>query len=104
MKAPTQPISQQIMSGGRFSGLFPGWGDTRVIACKHSLGSGHETVADTHEKSLITKNKYFMNRHHLGLGTLFSLSIGGNDLLSSSLYTAGICATYSGKVNIFYLY
>ena len=35
---------------------------------------------------------------HVGLGELLSTSIAGNDLLSSCLYTGGICAGYAGKL------
>jgi amino acid transporter len=35
---------------------------------------------------------------HPGLGQLLSTSIAGNDLLSSCLYTGGICAAYAGKL------
>jgi hypothetical protein len=36
--------------------------------------------------------------HQGNLNLLSSLSIGGNDLLGSSLYTSGIVASYAGKV------
>ena len=36
-------------------------------------------------------------KHAAKLGPLLSTSIAGNDLLSSCLYTAGICAGYAGK-------
>jgi len=35
---------------------------------------------------------------HAALGVLASTSIAGNDLLSSCLYTGGICAGYAGKM------
>ena len=35
---------------------------------------------------------------HAALGALASTSIAGNDLLSSCLYTGGICAAYAGKM------
>ena len=35
---------------------------------------------------------------HAALGVLASVSIAGNDLLSSCLYTGGICAAYAGKM------
>lgn len=37
-------------------------------------------------------------KHHAGLGQWRATSIAGNDLLSSCLYTAGICAGYAGKM------
>ena len=37
-------------------------------------------------------------RPHAALGQLASTSIAGNDLLSSCLYTGGICAAYAGKM------
>jgi hypothetical protein len=87
----------------RFNGLFPGWGNTRVIGCYHSFDKGNQTILDTDKMHKYEGKWHPFERHRLGLNTLFSLSIGGNDLLSSSLYTAGICATYGGKVNKIYI-
>ena len=61
-----------------------------------------EVLADKSFES-VGQSQHKHDRHSGGLNLLYSLSIGGNDLLSSSLYTAGICASYGGKVWLFEL-
>jgi hypothetical protein len=116
------PISKQIKENGRFSGLFPGWGglfffvlsknllstrfsylsflESRVIGCltdeKYLLSIAADT--DKHYKPPPSSSSPEESSPHEGLNLLASLSIGGNDLLSSSLYTSGIVASYAGKV------
>ncbi len=104
--APTGSISSQILSEGRFSGIFSGWGASRVVALqtlpvsKHQENStvtviGDTSVPDKFEKCDV---KVKEKDHSHGLTTLLSVSIAGSDIMSSCLYTAGICAYTSAKV------
>lgn len=96
--APTDSISAQILSEGKFSGIFPGWGGSRVIALKCNESAHLKIVGDTAEK---VKDQDTIEEHShkkVGLGVLLSTSIAGCDLMGSSLYTAGVCASNSGKV------
>lgn len=77
--------------------------ETRVIACRTNKIHHHHIAADT-DKLYKPPHHIHLNdtNKHEGLNLLYSLSIGGNDLLGSSLYTAGIVAAYAGKVILFY--
>ena len=79
--------------------------ESRVIGCltdqKYSLSIAADT--DKHYKppsSSSTPQDLTSDSSHEGLNLLSSLSIGGNDLLGSSLYTSGIVASYAGKVHL----
>lgn len=104
---PTGSISSQILSEGRFSGIFAGWGASRVLALQTSTLADHSPVStvsvigDTsnpeHFEKCDVKIKEKDPSH--GLTTVLSVSIAGSDIMSSCLYTAGICAYNSGKVS-----
>lgn len=96
--ATTDSISAQILSEGKFSGIFPGWGGSRVVALKCNASGQLKIVGDTAEK-VKTEDLPEENHHKsVGLGVLLSTGIAGCDLMGSSLYTAGVCAYNSGKV------
>lgn len=104
--APTGSISSQILSEGRFSGIFAGWGASRVVALQALPDSGHQetstvsVIGDTSNgEKFERKDVKVKGRHAHGLSTLSSVSIAGSDIMSSCLYTAGICAYTSGKVS-----
>lgn len=102
--APTGSISSQILSEGRFSGIFAGWGASRVVALQALPDSGHQestvsVIGDTsNTEKFERKDVKVKGKHAHGLSTLSSVSIAGSDIMSSCLYTAGICAYTSGKV------
>lgn len=92
-------FSNQILTEGKFSGVFAGWGTSRIIAFKASKEGDLQTIADTSGdvcSDVATEGP----KHHgeVGLTPSLSISIAGCDLMGSCLYTAGICATSSGKV------
>jgi len=77
---------------------FAGWG-TQTTAYLAKSKSG--TLISTSDRLSTTENEdaTVPEAHHAKLGTLASTSIAGNDLLSSCLYTGGICAAYAGMTN-----
>jgi amino acid transporter len=89
-------------------GLFPGWGKTRVIATKLTQKHDLLVVADTDSPVPIDYSKADegasgTNQEHQAhtqakISTLSSVSIAGNDLMSSCLYTAGVCVVKAGKL------
>ena len=94
-------FSSQILTEGKFTGLFAGWGVTRVIALKASKDGELQAIADTDgeiKEESLGENKLHGDAHAVKLGPMFSTAIAGCDLMSSGLYTAGICANSSGKV------
>lgn len=107
-------LSQKILADGRFEGIFPGWGSSRVLAL-NVANRQFSVVADTSETaSLIAQTtsdskmeseaksavSASASGHAAGLGTIFSVSIAGCDLMGSCLYTAGVCTFNSGKVSV----
>jgi hypothetical protein len=72
--------------------------ETRVIGCTTDEKYHLSIAADTEKSYRPLSNGSPPEDHQGNLNLLYSLSIGGNDLLSSSLYTAGIVASYAGKV------
>jgi hypothetical protein len=98
-------MAEQIIADGRFSGLFPGWGQTRILAMKGTKKHDVEVVADTDTVYAFDRKKKGFNKghteHKANLNTLLSVSIAGCDLMGSCLYTAGVCTVNSGKVSCF---
>ena len=93
-------ISTQILKEGKFSGIFAGWGESRVVALK-SFDSGElQVIADTHKPTEKPESvKTTTNGHQFAkLGPLFSVAIACCDLMGSCLYTAAVSTTNSGKV------
>lgn len=77
------------------------WGDTSVVyVVKSSTGTLVSTNdAQSIRDSRSTSSSSSASTHkHTALGQFRATSIAGNDLLSSCLYTAGICAGYAGKM------
>jgi hypothetical protein len=97
-------LSAQIISDGKFSGIFPGWGESRVVAVRYESSEGMTVVGDTAKKDyeferVSPKSHGKLHAPGEGLSTAFSVSIAGCDLMGSCLYTAGVCAFNSGKVS-----
>ena len=100
-------ISVNLFEEGKFTGIFPGWGEPRIILLDYNKS---KVVVDT--ATNLTKEERipsqaiekegkveaYVERGHKKLNTLFSVSIAGCDLMGSCLYTAGVCAYNSGKV------
>ncbi len=102
---PRQSISSTILVEGKFTGIFSGWGETRIIAMKASKEGELKAIADTNgepikEDSTGDGHPGHNVEHEVKLGPVYSTAIAGCDLMSSGLYTAGICAKSSGKVSI----
>ena len=79
---------------------FAGWGaEDSVYLAKDRKGRLVSAVGDETDDSSnnTAHDKEDDIKHAAKLGPLLSTSIAGNDLLSSCLYTAGICAGYAGK-------
>lgn len=109
---PAVPLSEQIMNDGSYAGLFPSWGETRIICLSygHSDGRALTAIADTSHKDkeelrqhvedtqqrIEANAKAHDSEHKITL--VSSVAIAGCDLLSSCLYTAGTCASYAGKL------
>ena len=94
-------ISEQILSKDRYRGLFPGWGTSRVIVVNCLKEKSFIVAADTNtpfKKAYGNNSDNTDAKNHPRLNALQSVSIAGCDLMGSCLYTAGICASYSGKV------
>ena len=97
-------FSTQILSEGKFSRLFAGWGSTRIVALKASKDQVLELFADTNGE-VGRQDDFDLNlnetepHNEIKLGPMYSTAIAGCDLMSSGLYTAGICANNSGKVS-----
>lgn len=92
----TKSVAKQILTNGKFTGIFPGWGGKRIVAINYQSSEKLEVVADT--STIQQKHQPNHPKHNVGLNTLLSVSIAGCDLMGSALYTAGTCASYSGKV------
>jgi hypothetical protein len=96
-------MAEQIITEGKFSGLFPGWGEIRVITTRINEKQEIRIMADT-DGTYFNQHKDFLFKsldesiERQGLTTLFSVSIAGCDLMGSCLYTAGVCTVNSGKV------
>ena len=104
--ANNRSIANQILSSGKFSGVFSGWGSTRVVAMQCNELGKLKVVADTEDKVINLGEVIKTDKEHGGvkLGVLLSTSIAGCDLMGSTLYTAGICASNCGKVNCIALF
>jgi hypothetical protein len=95
-------MAQQIITQGKFTGLFAGWGEARIIATR--LNEKHEmmVVADTDPAYLKSHKQQspvsHVERTEKKMSTLFSVSLAGSDLMGSCLYTAGVCTVNSGRV------
>ena len=106
-------FAHRVASEGRLIGIFSGWGSPRVLIAKYSGDSDVSMIYDTSQpfcqssSSLDKPN----NQHEMAptstmktvtaqLGILPSVAIAGCDLMGSCLYTAGVCASNSGKVRI----
>lgn len=89
-------VATQILTDGKFTGIFPGWGGKRILAINYKAPENLNVIADT--SFLQPKDQQNHPKHHVGLNTIMSVSIAGCDLMGSALYTAGTCAAYSGKV------
>ena len=83
---------------------FAGWGaEESVYLAKDRKGRLVSAAGDDSDSGNGDKNASHAEdgddevKHAAKLGPLLSTSIAGNDLLSSCLYTAGICAGYAGK-------
>ena len=101
--ATAESISAQILSEGKFSGIFPGWGGSRVLAVR-CYGNGQlKLIGDTAADLTVHDDHDEEGHSHkkASLGVLLSTGIAGCDLMGSSLYTAGVCAFNSGKVQLF---
>jgi amino acid transporter len=81
------------------AGGFVGWGaEDSVFLAKDRKGRLVSAAGERDEDSNNHKDDEKDDaKHGAKLGPLLSTSIAGNDLLSSCLYTAGICAGYAGK-------
>ena len=86
----------------RYRGLFPDWGSKRIVVV-NCLKDTFSVAADTnypekHNYSHVLENAE--QKTHPKLNAFQSVSIAGCDLMSSCLYTAGVCAGYGGKVRV----
>lgn len=98
-EAQSKSFSTQILSEGKFSGVFAGWGTARIIALKASKEGELQTIADTNGEECGEAAAEGPKHHgEVSLTPVFSISIAGCDLMGSCLYTGGICALSSGKV------
>lgn len=86
---------------------FAGWGSSQTAYLTKRRGGKLVSTAElafqlrndaTTLDSEVTSGLEPENKYNAGLGVLASTSIAGNDLLSSCLYTGGICAGYAGKL------
>ena len=94
-------ISSQIVSCGKFDGIFPGWGSSRIIVLNCNTVGELAVIADTNQPGVeIKKDNVEMLPpvKRKGLTPFFSVAIAGNDLMGSCLYTAGVCTVNAGKV------
>ena len=94
-------LSAQILATGKFSGVFSGWGNSRVVVMQCDEAANLKVVADTieNEKLEVNRNNGTVHQQHkVKLGVLLSTAVAGCDLMSSSLYISGICASNCGKV------
>ena len=93
MTEPSEPLIRRRAT--RVDTSFAGWGrsDTAVVSrgARGELLLSGEGAADGAPPAAAAAP-------HAALGVLASTSIAGNDLLSSCLYTGGICAAYAGKM------
>lgn len=102
--ASQHSLSSQILSEGKFSAIFPGWGASRVLGLQALPKSRVVVIGDTAtpdnftRKELVGRDANEKLYKRRKIGTLFSLSIAGCDLMGSCLYTAGVCTVNSGKV------
>ena len=90
--------SQNIIETGSIGGAFAGWGAQRVILLNVLKNKELTVAADTNgleDKIPVVPTQEA--KHH-GLSLLYSTSIAGCDLMSSCLYTAGLCINVAGKV------
>lgn len=99
-KMSTKSVADQIVTDGRFTAMFPGWGEPRIVALNYKSAAEEvdifaDTKTDTDGKSTL---KDHLNQHPAKLNALLGISIAGCDLMGSALYTAGTCAYNSGKV------
>lgn len=93
----TKSIAREILTEGAFSGIFPGWGASRIVALNYENSKNVQILADSSVNASREENPN-KHRKEAKLNTLFSISIAGCDLMGSALYTAGTCAANSGKV------
>jgi hypothetical protein len=93
-------FSRKIASEGRFNGIMAGWGSQRMLIAKASVEGEASVIMDTNEPGAIKHAASDKNVTHStpSLGALPSVAIAGCDLLSSCLYTAGVCASNCGKL------
>jgi hypothetical protein len=99
-------LAESILMDGNLSTSFAGWGSQRIVAMSVTPSKDISIIADTSSTTSSFEVKQ-CPRDHLhkshGLPLFNSVSIAGCDLLSSCLYTAGVCTAISGKVSSSFL-
>lgn len=91
-------VAKVILKDGVFSGIFAGWGESRVIAMNYKTTGNVVVCADTNIGDVTKESSSDRKVKHAKLNTILSVSIAGCDLMGSALYTAGTCFSVSGKV------
>jgi len=77
---------------------FPGWGSSSTVKVVKVRGGELAALDDVVSRAVDPLAEPPPPEKHVALDQFRATAIAGNDLLSSCLYTAGLCAQYAGKM------
>lgn len=105
LKHTAASVASQVLSGGRFTGMFPDNGESHTVTVKYCPTDDADNqfvrIKDTGDPSLTHRFLPFPFEHETK-ATITSwyaaMSQAGCDILSSCFYSIGVCISYSGQV------